>query len=70
MTNAETARTLRRDNRRWERDNQPGAASRRAMQLDRQTRHREQYRPRGKPNVAVLRRAELIRIYESRFAAR
>jgi len=37
------------------------------MQLDRQTRHREQYRPRGKPNVAVLRRAELIRIYESRY---
>jgi hypothetical protein len=36
------------------------------MQLDRQTRHREQYRARGKPNVAVLRRAELIRIYESR----
>jgi hypothetical protein len=37
------------------------------MQLDRQTRHREQHRPRGKPNVAVLRRAELIRIYESRY---
>jgi len=67
MSNVQTARILRRDNRRWERDSQPGAASRRAMQLDRQTRQsREQDRPNPKPPIAMLRRSELIRIYESR----
>jgi len=62
-------RILRRDNRRFERDNQPGAASRRAMREDRRIRHRGGHngQPRTKPNIAAFRRAELIRIYESRW---
>jgi len=68
MSKVETARTLRRDNRRWERDNHPGAASRRAMREDRRTRRGSRYgQPRTKPNIAAFRRAELIRIYDSRW---
>jgi hypothetical protein len=70
MSNVETTRTLRRDNRRWERDTAAGAASRRAMREDRRTRRRgRNTKPRGKPNIATLRRAELIRLYQSRWGA-
>jgi len=69
MVDIETERILRRNNRRWERDNAPGAASRRAMREDRQTRRGRSSQSSGKPNIAAFRRAELIRIYESRWRA-
>jgi hypothetical protein len=64
----ENRRVLRRQNIGWERDNAPGAASRRAMREDRQTREsREQARPNPKPSIAMLRRKELVRICEARW---
>ena len=68
MIDIATERILRRDNRHFERDNQPGAASRRAMREDRRTRRRgHNSQARAKPNIAAFRRAELIHIYESRW---
>ena len=55
MVDIETERILRRNNRRWERDNAPGAASRRAMREDRQTRRGRSSQSSGKPNIAAFR---------------
>jgi hypothetical protein len=50
------------ENRRWEHDNAPGGASRRA-----QREERRNHRRHGRPSISALRRAELIRLFEARF---
>lgn len=50
------------ENRRWEHDNAPGSASRRA-----QREERRNHRRGGPPSISTLRRAELVRLFESRF---